>query len=53
MSILKKAVSKNLHVFVEKPYTISYEQSLELSNLFQSKNLINQVGYVNRFNDIF
>jgi len=51
--ILKKAAEKNLHVFVEKPFTISYDESLELSNLFQSKKLINQVGYVNRFNDIF
>lgn len=51
--IIKKAAEKNLHVFVEKPFTTKLEESLELSKLYQKKNLVNQVGYVNRFNDVF
>ena len=51
--ILKKAADRNLHAFVEKPYTTSFEESLHIAKLFNEKQLINQVGYVNRFNDIF
>ncbi len=51
--ILELAAEHNIHTFVEKPYTVCYEDSIRLSKLFESKNLINQVGYVNRFNDVF
>lgn len=47
------AAEKNIHVFLEKPCTIDEEQANELSIVFESKGLVNQVGYVNRFNDIF
>jgi predicted dehydrogenase len=52
-SILKKAAEKKIHVFVEKPYTTDLRQSQELAKIFDSANLVNQVGYVNRFNDVF
>jgi len=51
--ILKLAVENNIHVFVEKPYTTNYNQASELSRLFRERALVNQVGYVNRFNDVF
>jgi predicted dehydrogenase len=51
--ILKMAAEHNIHVFVEKPYTTNYWQASELAELFKTKGLINQVGYVNRFNDVF
>jgi predicted dehydrogenase len=51
--ILKKAAEKGIHVFVEKPFTTKYIEGHELSAIFESKLLINQVGYVNRFNDVF
>ena len=51
--IIKKAAEKNLHVFVEKPFTTKLEEAFELSELYKGNGLVNQVGYVNRFNDIF
>lgn len=51
--IIKKAAEKKLPVFVEKPFTLKYEEALELNNIYTSLNLVNQVGYVNRFNDVF
>lgn len=51
--ILKKAAENNIHVFVEKPYTTDHQQSQALARIFESKELVNQVGYVNRFNDVF
>ena len=51
--IIKKAASKNIHVFVEKPFTTKVEEATELAKLYQNNGLVNQVGYVNRFNDIF
>ncbi|MEI7897427.1 MAG: Gfo/Idh/MocA family oxidoreductase [bacterium] len=51
--ILKLAAENNIHVFVEKPYTTNFNQANELAMFFKAKGLINQVGYVNRFNDVF
>lgn len=51
--VLMAAAEKNIHVFVEKPYTTDVKQAFELSTVFKTKGLVNQVGYVNRFNDIF
>lgn len=52
-SIVQKAAEKGIHVFSEKPFTTDKRKAVELAALFNGKNLINQVGYVNRFNDIF
>jgi predicted dehydrogenase len=38
---------------VQKPLTTKSEQAAELAQLYSDKRLINQVGYVNRFNDVF
>lgn len=51
--ILKYALERDIHVFVEKPYTVNPIEASELSDQFKAKNLVNQVGYVNRFNDVF
>ena len=51
--VIKKARSKNLHVFVEKPFVTKSKDAAELVKLFEDSNLINQVGYSNRYNDIF
>ncbi|WP_297298046.1 Gfo/Idh/MocA family oxidoreductase [uncultured Brachyspira sp.] len=48
--IAKKAVEKGKHVLVEKPMTETYEQALELEALVKQKNVILQVGHVERFN---
>jgi len=51
--IIKYAIQNNLHVFVEKPFTIDIEQGREIIEMLHGKDIINQVGYVIRFNDIF
>ena len=52
-NILKKAAERGVHVFVEKPFTANESEAKELSDIFEKNNLVNQVGYVNRFNDVF
>ena len=51
--IIEKSAQKRIHVFAEKPFTTKYEDATKLNNLFDSLGLVNQVGYVNRFNDVF
>ena len=51
--ILKQLAENNIHVFCEKPFTTSKTEAEELVTLFKEKKLVNQVGYVNRFNDVF
>ena len=41
------------HAFVEKPGTLAAADATELAALFEQRALVNQVGYVNRFNDVF
>jgi predicted dehydrogenase len=48
-SMVKQALSKNLHVFCEKPFCLDVEEGRELAALAQWKGLINQVGYHCRF----
>jgi predicted dehydrogenase len=47
------AYQHDIHVFVEKPFTANVVHAKELKSKFESKGLVNQVGYVNRFNDVF
>ena len=51
--IALKAAERGIHVFSEKPFTTMKTQAEELTKIFEQKHLVNQVGYVNRFNDIF
>ena len=48
-SIIKDLLNKNIHVFAEKPFCLNYDQSQELVKLAIKNNLINQVGYHNKF----
>jgi predicted dehydrogenase len=48
-SIIKDLLEKGIHVFAEKPFCLNYEQSEELVKLAAKKNLVNQVGYHNKF----
>jgi predicted dehydrogenase len=47
--MVKAALEKGLHVFCEKPLTLSSTESKELAALAASKGLRTQVGYHNRF----
>lgn len=51
--VCKVAVEKGISVFCEKPFTTSPEQARKLADLFEQKGLVNQVGYVYRFDVVF
>jgi len=51
--LVKYCIEKGIHVFVEKPFTLSYKDSKSLVDLAKAKNVKGQVGYVNRFNPVF
>jgi predicted dehydrogenase len=51
--IIKVAIDRNLHTFTEKPFALSIADGLETLAHLKGKMLVNQVGYVNRFNEVF
>ena len=51
--ILSSVSDRALHAFVEKPFVLSAAQGRELAAMFDARGLVHQVGYVNRFNDVF
>lgn len=50
---VKYAVERGIHVFVEKPFAISPEQGEEVLALLEKNPVVNQVGYVVRYSDVF
>lgn len=51
--IIRYALEHNIHVFCEKPFGLKISESKTILNLLSSRRLVNQIGYVNRFNEIF
>ena len=51
--IVAAAADRGLHAFVEKPFTLRSEQARQLARRYREAGLVHQVGYVNRFNDVF
>jgi len=51
--IAKYCIEKGIHIFVEKPFTLHYDNSKTLVSLAEEYGVKGQVGYVNRFNPIF
>jgi predicted dehydrogenase len=51
--IIQIAAEKGIHVFSEKPFTTKLKEASQLASIYSQNGLVNQVGYVNRFNDIF
>ena len=49
VDMVKAALERGLHVFCEKPFTLTPADAEMLSELATSKGLINQVGYHYRF----
>lgn len=47
--IVKYALDKGLHVFCEKPFSLTAQEGEELVRIANQKWLINQVGYHNHF----
>lgn len=48
--IAQKALNAGLHVFIEKPITVTVEEAEKLIQLGNEKNRIIQVGHIERFN---
>ena len=48
--IAKIAIEKNTHSFIEKPVTASVEQGYQIRNLIAGKDLVIQIGHIERFN---
>jgi predicted dehydrogenase len=48
-SMVRAALERGLHVFCEKPFTLSVQDAEELIALARSKGVVTQVGYHNRF----
>tara|TARA_B100000686_G_scaffold200927_1_gene207865 strand:- start:11 stop:1000 length:990 start_codon:yes stop_codon:yes gene_type:complete len=49
-TIAKKCIENGKHVFIEKPITQTVEEADELINLATNKNIIIQVGHIERLN---
>ncbi len=47
--MVRTALEHGLHVFCEKPFTLSVQDAEELTALARSKGVVTQVGYHNRF----
>jgi predicted dehydrogenase len=47
--MVKYALERGLHVFVEKPFCLTPEEGATLVDLAKQKKVVNQVGYHNRF----
>jgi len=50
---IKYAISRNVHIFVEKPFTLNPQEGRDVLKLLEEKKVVNQVGYVIRFSDVF
>ena len=48
-ALAREAIERGLHVFCEKPLTLSADVSRELAELAAERGVITQVGYHNRF----
>lgn len=48
--IAEDFLNNGIHCFIEKPITANYKEGLNLIELSKNKNLIIQVGHVERFN---
>lgn len=53
VAILADGLQRGLHAFVEKPCTTSAGDARGLAERYDAAGLVHQVGYVNRFNDVF
>jgi predicted dehydrogenase len=51
--IAKQAILSNKHVFIEKPITDNVDHAKDIIQLSRKKNIIGQVGHVERFNPAY
>ena len=51
--IVRAAIQRGLHMFVEKPFSLTEEEGKKIVAMLEGKDLVNQVGYFLRFNEVF
>jgi predicted dehydrogenase len=51
--IINHAIENNLHIFTEKPFAMNAADGRDTLLRLAGKKIVNQVGYVNRFNEVF
>lgn len=51
--IAKKCINNGKHIFVEKPLTTNSKEARLINKLANEKNIIGQVGFVERYNQAF
>lgn len=51
--VVKVILERGIHTFIEKPLSMSVPESQFLAQLAKDRGVVAQVGYVNRFNEIF
>ena len=51
--IINFSIEKNLHIFTEKPFAMTSAEGRKSLDYLEARPLVNQVGYVNRFNEVF
>jgi predicted dehydrogenase len=51
--IAEELLKANIHLLVEKPFTVNLEEADQLIELAKKQNLILQVGHIERFNSAF
>ena len=51
--IIRAAIYNNLHIFSEKPFALTADEGHGTLVHLDEKQIVNQVGYVNRFNEVF
>lgn len=47
--VVSYALEKGIHVFCEKPFVLNVEDGVKLTELAESKGLVSQVGFHNRY----
>lgn len=51
--VIKECIKNNKHIFIEKPLSENLENSKEILKLSKSYKPIIQIGFIERFNDVF
>jgi len=52
-AVIRAAIEQDIHIFTEKPFSLTASEGEETLSILKGKSLVNQVGYVNRFNEVF
>lgn len=51
--LIRQSIERGLHVFCEKPFVLTLNEGREVLDLVSGRPVVNQIGYVNRFNEVF